>query len=254
MSGLGGGASSGLRAVAGAAWGFRWTVERDAEARFLALARRLEALGAPAPIAELARRAASDEERHAAHCARIAGELGAPVPDAGPLPPAPVAPASLDEEDRVTYELVAACCVAETVSVAVLTALLPHARDPDLRAVLHELATDEVSHARLGWAHLATAAARGRTAFLGPLLPPMLAGSADDDLFDEGDPDHEDVALLPLGVLPHATKRELFLGALDEVVLPGLARAGVDTAAASAWLAARRAASGDAPAGPPARP
>jgi hypothetical protein len=69
----------------------------------------------------------------------------------------------------------------------------------------------------------------------------MLAGSADDDLFGEGDPDHEDEALLALGVLPHATKRELFLGAVEEVVLPGLARAGVDTAAASSWLASRRA-------------
>jgi hypothetical protein len=226
--------------VAAEAWRFRWTVECDAEARFLSLARRLDALGAPPPVPDLARRASADERRHAAHCARIAATLGAPVPRGAPTPPAPVAPPSLDEEDAVTYELVAACCVAETVSVAVLTALLPAAVDPGLRAVLHELATDEVSHARLGWAHLATASARGRVAFLGPLLVAMLAGSADDDLFDEGDPDHEDEALLALGVLPHATKRELFLGAVEEVVLPGLARAGVDTAAASGWLASRR--------------
>jgi hypothetical protein len=107
--------------------------------------------------------------------------------------------------------------------------------------VLHELATDEVSHARLGWAHVAIAAARGRVAFLGPLLPAMLAGSADEDLFEAAGPDRGDEALLALGVLPHATKRALFLGALDEVVLPGLARAGVDVAAAKGWIDSRRA-------------
>jgi hypothetical protein len=237
VSGSGREASPALRALAAAAWRFRWTVERDAEARFLGLAERLDALEWAAPLAPLARRAAGDERRHAEHCARIAAELGGPVPETAPPPPAPVAPAGLDEEDALTYELVAACCVAESVSVAVLTALLPGARDPGLRAVLRELAADEVGHARLGWAHLALAAARGRTTFLGPLLPAMLQGSADEDLFGPVAPDREDEALLALGVLPHAAKRDLFVGALEEVVLPGLASGGVDTSAARAWLA-----------------
>jgi hypothetical protein len=232
--------SPAVRALAAAAWRFRFTVEREAEARFQGLASRLDALEWAAPLAPLARRAATDEGRHAAHCARIAAELGGPVPAAAPPAPAPVAPAGLDEEDAVTYELVAACCVAESVSVAVLTALLPAARDPALRAVLRELAADEVGHARLGWAHLALAAARDRTAFLGPLLPAMLRGSADDDLFDPVEPERDDEALLALGVLPHAAKRALFVGALEEVVLPGLASAGVDTAAARAWLDGQR--------------
>jgi hypothetical protein len=238
---LGAEASPGVRDAAAAAWRFRFLVERDAEARFSSLARRLEELEAPAPIVDLARRAGRDERRHAQHCARIAAALGGPVPVADPPPPAPVAPAWLGEEDQVTYELVAACCVAETVSVAVLTALLAAARDPGLRAVLHELAIDEVSHARLGWAHLATAREPGRTAFLAPLLPAMLAGSADEDLFLPVTPEREDEALVALGVLPHATRRELFLGTIDEVVLPGLERAGVDVAEARGWLAARRA-------------
>jgi hypothetical protein len=229
-----------VRALAADAWRFRWTVERDAEVRFQGLAARLEALGAPSSIVALALRAAGDERRHAAHCARLAAELGGPVPDAPPPPPEPVAPSGLDEEDAVTYELVAACCVAETVSVAVLTALLPAAREPSLRAVLHELAADEVAHARLGWAQLALAAGRGRTGFLSRLLPGMLAGSVDDDLFEAVEPSRDDEALLALGVLPQRARRELFVAALEEVVLPGLAAAGVDTGAAREWLAARR--------------
>jgi hypothetical protein len=226
-----------VRRVAAAAWRFRWTVELDAEVRFEGLAARLEALGSPSPIVDLARRAAADERRHAAHCARLAGELGGPVPASAPPPPPPVAPGGLAEEDAVTYELVAACCVAESVSVAVLTALLPAARAPSLRAVLRELAADEVGHARLGWAHLALAAARGRTAFLGPLLPAMLRGSIDDDLFDPVEPGREDEGLLALGVLPHARKRALFVETLELVVFPGLESAGVDTASGRRWLA-----------------
>lgn len=237
------GVAAGVRALAADAWRFRWSVEHDAATRFSRLAGRLEAMVPPSPLAALARRSAADERRHAGHCARLAGLLGTGVGAAAPPPPGPVAPRSLEDEDAVTYELVAACCVAESVSVAVLTALLPAARDPALRAVLRELAADEVGHARLGWAHLAVAAAKGRTAFLGPLLPAMLAGSVDDDLFcAAGEPEREDPGLLALGVLPHARKRDLFAGALEQVVLPGLAAAGVDVAPARAWLAAEEAA------------
>ena len=240
MSWPGGEASEPARAKARAAWRFRWQVELEAEVRFARLARRLEGLGAPAPLAELARKASADERRHAAHCARLAAALGEPVPAAPPPPPPEVAPSALAEEDAVTYELTAACCVTETVSVAVLTALLPAARDPGLRAALRELAEDEVGHARLGWAHLAVAAARGRTAFLAPHLPAMLQGSVDEDLFGAGPPDAEDRALLALGVLPHSAKRELFVHSLEAVVFPGLAGAGVEVAAGRAWLAGRR--------------
>jgi hypothetical protein len=40
-------------------------------------------------------------------------------------------------------------------------------------------------------------------------------------------------------VLPHATKRDLFVRSLEEVVFPGLQAAGVDTAAGREWLASR---------------
>jgi hypothetical protein len=239
---LGAGVPEPERALAVAAWRFRWQVELDAQARFARLARRLAAQGAAPALVALADRASDDEGRHAVHCARLAAALGGPVSgapggasDLGP----DVAPAGLEEPDALTYELTAACCVTESVSVAVLTALLPEARDPGLRAALHELAGDEVGHARLGWAHLAGAAARGRTAFLGRHLPAMLEGSVDEDLFGAGPAGADSPALLPLGVLPHALKRELFVRSLEEVIFPGLEGAGVDVGAGRAWLARR---------------
>jgi hypothetical protein len=239
VSGRAGGPPEALRALAAAAWRFRWQVELEAETRFGRLAVRLEALGLAPHLVALARRAADDERRHAGHCARLAASFGQPVPAQAPPPPPAVAPDGLAEEDALTYELTAACCVTESESVAVLTSLLPAARDPALHAALRELAEDEVAHARLGWAHLAVAAARGRTAFLGPHLPAMLRGTIDDDLFQPVEAAREDPALLALGVLPHASKRALFVQTLEEVVFPGLAGAGVDVTAGRAWLAAQ---------------
>jgi hypothetical protein len=232
-------APASLRALASSTWCFRWRVELEAQARFARLAADLEGLGADATLVALARRASADEARHAVHCARLAAELGQLVPDQPPPPPADITPRGLGLEDAVTYELVAACCITESVSVAVLTHLLPAAQDRSLRAALHELAEDEVRHARLGWAHLAIASRRGRTAFLGPFLPGMLQGTVEDDLFHDGSTENEAPALLTLGVLPHTLQRELFVLSLGEVVFPGLEDAGVDTGAGRAWLATR---------------
>jgi len=227
-----------VRALAGSAWAFRWQVEVEAEERFRRLARQLEGVGAPAALVEMARRSSADERRHAAHCARLAAEYGQSVPDRPPPPP-PVAPAGLPPAEALTYELTAACCVTESVSVAVLTALLPAAREPALHAVLHELAEDEVVHARLGWAHLVGEHRRGATAFLGPYLPDMLEGSVDADLFGPPAPGRDDPALLQAGVLPHGRQRQIFVQALEEVIFPGLEECGVDTGAGREWLEGR---------------
>ncbi len=240
MSERAGPALAEVRALAAAAWAFRWRVELEAEVRFDRLADRLEAAADGRALAPLARRAALDERRHADHCARLAAAYGSAVSGAVPPPPE-VAPAGLAPDDATCYELVAACCVAETGSVAVLTSLLTSlltsASEPQVRGVLHELAVDEVDHARLGWAALAMAQRRGATGFLGPLLPAMLGGSVDDDFFLPVEPAREDPRLLEFGVLPHTARRELFVETLDSVIFPGLEGAGVATAAGRAWLA-----------------
>ncbi|HZY05907.1 MAG TPA: ferritin-like domain-containing protein [Anaeromyxobacteraceae bacterium] len=227
--------------IAGGAWRFRWKVELEAAARFARLADRLEQLEVPASLVELARRASLDERRHAALCARMAARYGDVPEEPGPSEPGEIAPGHLTQRERVLYEVVAACCVTETESMGVLAELLGRARDAELRRVLHELATDEVRHSRLGWALLAAEHARGGTAFLGPLVPAMLEGCIDAGLFRPAEAELEDHALPEHGVLPHALKREVFTRTLEEVVLPGLERFGVDPAPARAWLEGKRA-------------
>jgi len=229
-----------LCSLAASAWTFRCRVELEAEARFERLAGRMERLGDPAELVALARRASADERRHAVLCAGQAALLGETAALA-PVSDLPEIAAALPLRERVLYEVVAACCISETESMGVLTTLLDAARAPGLRRTLRELASDEVRHARLGWAYLARAHAAGGVAFLGPLVPAMLGGSVAPDLFAPAGGDREDDALLDLGVLPHHLQREVFERTLDDVILPGLERLGVDITPARRWLAGRRA-------------
>jgi rubrerythrin len=231
----------GLGSVAASAWLFRWHVELEAEARFRRLADRLRSLGASPSLVALAHRSAEDEGRHASLCAEMAHVFGSAASAAPEVTAREIAPPGLELRGRVLYEVVAACCIAETESMGVLTTLLDAARDRRLRRVLRELASDEVRHARLGWAHLAGEHAAGVSGFLAPLVPAMLQGNAPPDLFHAVAPEREDERLLAHGVLPHRLKREVFTRTLEEVVFPGLEASGVSAAAARAWLEMRRA-------------
>jgi HEAT repeat protein len=222
------------------AWTFRRQVELEAALRFARLAERLAQLGSPEPVVALARRAADDEQRHARLCEALARDYGQTQLPEAPTDAPEVAPPGLPPRERVLYEVVAACCITETESTAVLTTLLAPGSDERVGAVLRELLRDEVAHSRLGWAHLAREHAEGTVGFLGRYVPAMLEGGLAPGLFEPGTPESEHPALPHHGVLTHSSKREVFIRALEDVVLPGLERFEVDTAPARRWLAHRR--------------
>ena len=224
------------RRVAAEAWAFRARVEQEAAERFDRLAATVAGFDPGSPVPPLMRRAADDERRHTELCAGLAGRLGHPVV-LGEAEAPSVAPGSLDERQAALYEVVAACCITETESMSVLTTLLAGETDPDVRDVLHAISRDEVVHSRMGWAHLARESSAIQVAFLGPLIPVMLAGTIDPGLFGPAPGDEDPRGLLRLGVLPHVQKRDTFLGTLEQVVLPGLERFGVDPGPAREWLA-----------------
>ena len=225
------------RRAAAEAWAFRARVEQDAALRFDRLATVVAGFDPGSPVPAMMRRAADDERRHTELCARLAHGLGNPVAlDAGDEL-ASIAPGSLDERQAALYEVVAACCITETESMATLTTLLARETEPNVREVLHSISKDEVVHSRMGWAHLSRESVAAEVAFLGPLIPGMLAGTIDEGLFGSPPPDEDPEGLLRLGVLPLAKKREVFLGTLEQVVFPGLEKFGVDPAPGRAWLA-----------------
>jgi hypothetical protein len=231
--------SEGVRSKAAQTWAFRTRVEREAALRFARLAGAISAFDPDSPLPPLLRRAAEDEVRHAALCAELSVAYGVPVADSGE--DAAIAPASLGLRAAVLYEMVAACCITETESVATVTVLLAEAAEPRVERVLREIARDEVAHSRMGWAHLAREAELTDVSFLSPLIPTMLSGTVDDGLFRAAEPDLENPELLRHGVLPHSQKRAIFAGALEDVVFPGLEKFAIDAGPARAWLAARQA-------------
>ena len=227
-----------VRRRAGEAWAFRSRVEHEAARRFARLAGTIVGFDAGSPVPALLRSAAEDELRHAELCAGLAESYGHAAADAGA--DGAIAPASLDARAAALYEMVAACCITETESVATLTSLLGEQPEPAVEKVLREIARDEVAHGRMGWAQLAREAARSDVAFLSGWIPAMLSGTVPPDLFSPADAGLESPELLRHGVLPHSDKRRIFLGTLEGVVLPGLERFGIDPAPARAWLDARR--------------
>jgi rubrerythrin len=229
-----------LQEVLAGAWAARYRIETEASLRFGSLALRLEAAGAPRALVELAERASKDETRHAAHCERLFRGLGGKHLTAVEHV-VEYAPPSLPEPERLTYELVSQCCVAETQSTATLVTLLEAAETAELKAVLHELARDEVHHSRLGWAYLAWARPRVDFRFLGPLLPGMIAGSAGPEMFTAPPEETDRPELLRQGVVPQSLRRKVYVETLESVVFPGFETLGVDTTHARRWLDEQRA-------------
>jgi len=125
--------------------------------------------------------------------------------------------------------------------MATLVTLLDAAGDETLRFVLHELARDEVGHARIGWGYLTWARQRLDLSFLGALLPGMVGGSAGPDLFRPPLPGTDDPELFRSGVVPHSERQRIYLETLESVVIPGMHDHGVDTGPLRQWMDQRRA-------------
>jgi hypothetical protein len=225
-----------LREVLASAWGIRYRIETEASLRFGFLARQLASVGAPSALLELAERASSDETRHAGHCERFFRKHGGSGLT-GVDRVIEYAPRALTFQERLTYEIVAQCCVAETQSTATLVTLVGEAESEELKSVLHELARDEVNHSRLGWAYLAWARPRLDFNFLAPLLPSMIEGSAGPEIFSPGPAEADHPDLLRNGVVPRSMRTRVYVEALEDVVFPGFETVGVDATLARGWLA-----------------
>jgi rubrerythrin len=228
-----------LRRFVGEAWAFRARVEHDAALRFTRLAGAISEFDADSPAIALMRKAAEDERRHAGLCTELSRAYGQSV-GAADAASADIAPAQLAPREAVLYEVVAACCITETESVATLATLLAERAEPRVRTVLHEIARDEVIHGRMGWAHLAREATQLDVSFLSAWIPVMFSGTVDDSLFATPAPEEDTDELLCHGVLPHSRKREVFVRTLVDVVLPGLEKFGVDAGPGRAWLERRQ--------------
>jgi hypothetical protein len=145
-----------------------------------------------------------------------------------------VAPERWPREQRLLYEIVAMSCVTETLSTALLGALVEQASDSLTKHTMHSILRDEVMHSQVGWAFLAEQRARGAPDCIGPHLPAMLHSTLGSGFFDT---DPLAAELSGLGCLDGASTRRIVGEALRLVIFPGLARFGIDVDPGLDWLA-----------------
>jgi hypothetical protein len=231
-----------LRAHLARAWRARMISEHRAVGIFQLYGLDLLAAGAPAEVLSACCRAALDEVRHAELFARLttcySGELETPPPGIPPLSEDP----TISLAHQVMREALHLSVGSETFSAVLLAEKLERAQDPVVRDVLGVVLADELHHARMGWAFLATlvgadsAAASGARSFLngelGPLLDDLEAAMFGNpvDLGEPSLPPADEAAAIGHGYTPRRDEYRLFTAALHEVWIPGFAGLGLDTA------------------------
>jgi hypothetical protein len=228
-----------LRERLGRQWASRATAELRVASIFSYVSAALLESGAEPAVLRIASRAVSDEVRHAEVCRRLAERyhgrpVAWPAPGRGSMPILVSAPPAL----RATLHTVAMGCVNETIASAWLEISLRDATSPLARAAIRELVADDIHHARLGWAHLASSfvssAARQE---LGAWLPALLEAATapwtrdSPDRIAEGCPSH--------GVPSNATTHAVVRDTLSGVILPGFESLDVRTTAGREWWARR---------------
>ena len=228
-----------IRARVAATWAFRTRAEIEATARFARMATELAGVGATPVVVRGAAEASADELRHRDLCARLAAKWGEPDALAHVPPRTRIGRSDMDPRDRLLWEMVAVCCISETMNTSLMTRCMEVAKDEEIRSTLHELLEDEVRHARLGWAHLAAERAGGRGQFLRDVLPLLLDASVEPGFLEGTQPVPWTDALYDYGELPWAELVQIYRDTLNLVIFPGFDAVGIDTSKGRAWLAER---------------
>jgi hypothetical protein len=218
--------ADGERALLAEVWLSRAASERRVSDAFAIVAGDLALLGAPVEVTALARRAVDDELYHQdlalLVASRCAGRDLAPPPRL-----ALVVPAHPGASERLTATLhvLGHCAMNETFASAYLEASLALARAPLARAAVQALLSDEIDHARIGWAHLASLSEAERHE-LAPWLPSLLAANL--AMWRAiPRPGAEAQALAQHGLVPADSVESALFGAVRHVILPGFARFGL---------------------------
>ena len=225
------------RAFAAWHWTGRASGELESTRAFRWIAESCQLIGAGPEIVAMARTAVDDEERHGAICTSVARAY-----QGGDVTP-PVSPPSVvplrtpdDPELAVALYIAEACCLSETIGALTIESTLRAATAPLARTALRELLTDEVQHARMGWAYLGAPHLGGRhkdaiAEHLPALLDTMLGYWK--AVATRPTPD----ACRGHGCLPLQDLESLVLDAFHTLALPGFSHVGIDTRPAAAYLA-----------------
>ncbi|MFO0647960.1 MAG: hypothetical protein U0326_17100 [Polyangiales bacterium] len=207
-------------------WLSQSATERRVASSFEVVHRALVELDADAGIVAVAARAVDDELRHAALCTEMASKyLGRAVRPPADLPFAhPSHPDASSEALRRALYVIGQCALNETFASAYLELCLTDATAPIARAALRELLSDEVDHARVGWAFLSTVSPSTRAELDGWLLPLAVCNLREWRALQL--PDGHREVLRAHGVPARDAVERCLRDALEAMVIPGFERFG----------------------------
>lgn len=214
---------SAARALVSQSWLARAAAERRAADIFRLIAGSLRAVQESETLIELADRSIDDELRHAEICRVVASRYAGREVQPHPMVLEPPKHDGASEQLRHSLWIVGQCAFNETTASAFLDESLEQSRAALARAALRELLSDEIDHARIGWAHLASMSTSLRHQ-MASWIPRMLdanrrewgrAAGADDDRY------------APHGWISRASIARVVDAAEREVITPGLERIGL---------------------------
>lgn len=221
----------------GGLWRRRAENELCTSTVFAQLDAELRLFGAPEEVLALSSRAVDDEAFHSELC-RLTAELylGEPAPlTALPEPPPPSFPVCSTRVQRALFAALHSA-VNETLAVTYLAACLADAKSEAVRRVLKEILSDEVRHARIGWAVLASPklSAQDRSA-IASFMPALLDICVGTWLADN-ERDYPDDLPSGHGCIGQARISLALDEALQDVILPGLQHVDIDATSARRWI------------------
>lgn len=215
-----------------------WLGQAATEARvagsFAVVHDALAALGANAGLVRLAARAVDDEHRHAALCEHVAGQyFGSTVGPYTPLPPHyPHHPGAPDAV-RHALHVIGQCCLNETFASAYLSVAQKGATTPLVKQATRELLSDEIDHARIGWAFVHSLPEHTRAGVQDWLLALTVCNLREWRSIDLPAGDE----LAAHGIPPWQPTQDAITETLIGVVIPGFQHVGLDTRKLERWAA-----------------
>lgn len=224
------------RALVAATCARRAELELRGAAAFTVITQALIDLRADARIVDLAARAIAEEIRHS----EIYLELGSSYSGTDAARPE-IVPIEVPQHRgaapdlRRVLHVVGMCSINETMACAFLELCLAGAQSKATRSALREVLADEIRHARIGWAYLASSGVnegmrREVERWLVPMICGQLAGW------------WRQIETLPGGEVPAhgcpsgAAIEEATIGSLHHLVLPGFAAVGIDVTEARRFV------------------
>jgi len=234
------------RAVATArdAWTQRMALEHRSTAVFGALSLQLIEANASLDAKLVMLRMAQDELRHTETCAEVVRALGGEPACTTDVTVAPLAThQGCPVEERALRNVVYTTCLSEMVAIARLVDEMDSTRDAFLRDATRRLLADEVLHGQFGFHYLESwrgwleerpEVMRSLERYLQHAFA-VIEGVLAPETTREHRLSEDELAL---GLSPHERGRTIFFETMEQAIVPGLERFGLD--ASRAWRERRK--------------